>query len=270
MEVSEVADVGGAVGVRPPAGHAVLGVGGVGESLPGDGGIVQAEAEDVGAALRDVGDQWIVGVGHRPRRRVELGHRAAPPLGDELELAVAVELVAKEVSEADGLRPHAAADVGKRPLVDFEEPQLGIGVGEEGGGHPGHEVCAGAVVGEADPAPQGAGHDGRGGRLAVRAGDERGAQGQSPGQGRERARIDRGEQLPRQRRSPAAPGEPRDASRCARGRDFKREAHRGKSTSLERVNLRLSPGRGMPGPTRAPTLGRRTAARAPARKGRKQ
>ena len=48
----------------------------------------------------------------------------APAFGDELELAVAVELVAKEVPERDGTRPRAPDRLGQRALVDLEEAEL--------------------------------------------------------------------------------------------------------------------------------------------------
>ena len=61
---------------------------------------------------------------------------SAPAGGDELELAVAVELVAEEVAEEERPRPDAARDLRQRRLVDLEEPELGAVGGEEGGGDP--------------------------------------------------------------------------------------------------------------------------------------
>ena len=66
--------------------------------------------------------------------RIERAHSCAPALGDELELPVAVELVAEEVEEADGARPEAAGDLGQRGLVHLEEPELGaVGLEQRGG-----------------------------------------------------------------------------------------------------------------------------------------
>jgi hypothetical protein len=52
-------------------------------------------------------------------------HGLAPALGDLLELAVAVELVAEEVAEADRARPDPRGDVREARLVDLEQPELG-------------------------------------------------------------------------------------------------------------------------------------------------
>ena len=54
----------------------------------------------------------------------ELAHCRPPALGDVLQLAVAVELVPKEVPEADRPGPDTARDLRQSGLVDLEEPQL--------------------------------------------------------------------------------------------------------------------------------------------------
>ena len=76
-------------------------------------------------------------------RRGRSAAAAAPALGDELELAVAVELVAEEVAEADGPRLHARGDLGQGGLVDLEEPELGAPGLEQRGGDARDEVRAG-------------------------------------------------------------------------------------------------------------------------------
>ena len=50
--------------------------------------------------------------------------RGAPALGDQLELAVAVELVAEQVAEHDRARADAPRDLGQRGLVDLEQAEL--------------------------------------------------------------------------------------------------------------------------------------------------
>ena len=70
--------------------------------------------------------QRVVCVGDQPRRRCGSPPiSVAPALGDDLELAVAIELVAKQVPER---RPRAAADAShelrQRSLVDLEQPEL--------------------------------------------------------------------------------------------------------------------------------------------------
>ena len=69
-------------------------------------------------------DLRVVPVHDHRRVRRQLLHGRPPPLGDELELAVAVELVAEEVAEADHLRPHAPRHLRQSALVDLEEPEL--------------------------------------------------------------------------------------------------------------------------------------------------
>ena len=95
--VAEMADVRGCIVVGRPARAAVLRVGGMGEALAGDGRVVDPEPERLGTPARDVGQEWVVGVHDRPRRGIEVGDSRAPALGDVLELAVAVELIAEEV-----------------------------------------------------------------------------------------------------------------------------------------------------------------------------
>jgi hypothetical protein len=56
----------------------------------------------------------------------EGGDRVPPPRRDELELAVAVELVAEQVAEQQRLWAHAAGDLRERALVDLEQAELCI------------------------------------------------------------------------------------------------------------------------------------------------
>ena len=67
-----------------------------------------------------------------------------------LELAVAVELVAEEIAEADRPRLNAPDHLRQRRLVHLEQRELGSAGREQGGGHAGDEVRAGAVVREAE------------------------------------------------------------------------------------------------------------------------
>ena len=79
-----------------------------------------------GAAAREVADLRIVAVDDEHRVVRQRRGRRPPALGDVLELAVAVELVAEEVAEQDRARPDAAGDLRQRALVDLEQPQLGV------------------------------------------------------------------------------------------------------------------------------------------------
>jgi len=119
--VAEVAHVDLVVGVGRPAVAAVLGVGGVrepGESLRV---VVESVVEDgVPALAAEVGDQRVVGVEHEPRAARVGRHKLGPAVGQGLQLAVAVELVAKEVGEQVGARMDRRGDAWQPRLVDLE------------------------------------------------------------------------------------------------------------------------------------------------------
>ena len=87
---------------------------------------------------------------HSPRasRRVQAGNGVAPALGDVLELAVAVELVAEEVAEAHDARARAPHHLGQHELVDLEQSELRVVLGQEGRGDAGGEVRPRVVPGE--------------------------------------------------------------------------------------------------------------------------
>src|SRR5262249_35369477 len=121
----EVPDVRRVVRVGMPAAKAVLRVRGMLERRPGMRRVVDAEADDAGAVAPEVGDERVVRVQSERRCRVERGDGGAPPFGYGLELAVAVELVAEEVSQRDDAWPDAAHHLGQRGLVDLEERKIG-------------------------------------------------------------------------------------------------------------------------------------------------
>src|SRR5205814_7174083 len=102
--VPQVADVDSGVVVRRAAADAVLRVGRVLEGRPGPPRVVEPEDRRAGAGARELADLRVVAVDDERRVGVELGDRLPPPLCDELELAVAVELVAEQVAEAQGAR----------------------------------------------------------------------------------------------------------------------------------------------------------------------
>ena len=156
----------------------------------------------------------------------ERGDRLAPPLGDELELAVAVELVAEEVAEAERARPHAPRDLGQRGLVDLEEAELGVGRSEEGGGDAARRgsrptrLCASRTRGRRISAAIAA--------VVVFpfvAETSADALRQPRREPVDRAGIELREQLPRHRRSAAGADEPRQPRGAARGRDLEPERH---------------------------------------------
>ena len=99
--VAEVADVRGGVVVRRATADAVLRVGSVLERWAGHARIVETEGDAFRMRLGHRGELRVVGVVDESRLCSQSGHRVPPALGDQLELAVAVELVAEEVAEAD-------------------------------------------------------------------------------------------------------------------------------------------------------------------------
>ena len=90
--------------VRRAAADAVLRVGGVLQARACLPRVVEPEPQRALTPVGEVADHRIVGVHDERRRLRELCDRGAPALGHELELAVAVELVAEEVPERDGAR----------------------------------------------------------------------------------------------------------------------------------------------------------------------
>ncbi len=169
--VAEMADVGGRVHVRRPAAEAVLRVGRVLERGSRLRGVVDPERERPRAVAAEVADLRVVAVDDERRLR-QRGDRLAPAGGDELELAVAVELVAEEVREEQRLRTDATRDLGQRALVDLEQPELGVARLEQRRGDAGDEVRPGAVVRDAGERREQLGGHRRGRRLPVRRRDE--------------------------------------------------------------------------------------------------
>ena len=88
---AEMAEVDGVEDIRCAASAAVLGVGCVGHTGQGKRVVFDPVVERVGALAAEIGNQWVVGVQHEPLPAVDL----RPALADRLELAVAVELIAK-------------------------------------------------------------------------------------------------------------------------------------------------------------------------------
>ena len=108
---------------------------------------------------RDRSDAALVRLGHRRELRVvgvvdelrlrgQRRDRLAPALGDELELAVPVELIAEEIPEADRSRPEPSQELGQCALVDLEEPELRVAGAEQRRGDARDEIRARPVVRE--------------------------------------------------------------------------------------------------------------------------
>ena len=220
---AEVGEVGGLVGVGVAAAAAVLGVGRVLELGERERVVLDAEVERVAVAA-EVGDQRVVGVEHERGRLRQPGDDLGPAVGDDLELAVAVELVAEQVAEQHGARRELGRDRAEPELVDLEQPHVAPVRGQRGGDAAGH-VGAGAVVDEARAgAPEDARHHRRRRGLAVGGGDHDAAARQPRRQPRDRARLGAHEHLAGQRGA-AAPGEPRGGAGGARGEQPGRQPH---------------------------------------------
>ena len=166
--------------------------------------VVEAEAQDAGTSRVEITDDGVVGVDDERRLLGKRRDRLAPALRDELELAVAVELVSEEVAEEDCPGSGARDGLGERSFVHLQEPELGAVRGDERGGDAGEEVGARAVPGEAMRGTQDPGrHRGRG-RLPVRRRDECDTLPEPRGERIHRAGVDLPEELPGKRRTAAA------------------------------------------------------------------
>ena len=88
------------------------------------GVVLQPEVDHSRAASPEVGDQRIVGVQHEPRAGRRAGNELGPAVGDQLELAVAVELITEEVGQQQQPRPQLGGNARKPGLVDLEQAEL--------------------------------------------------------------------------------------------------------------------------------------------------
>ena len=108
------------------AAAAVLGIEGVLQLRQCLGGVLDPEVEDAlaGSLLgvaAEVGDQRVVGVEGEVGAAAQRRHGFGPVVGQDLHLAVAIELVAEEVAEHDQARLQLLGDAGQPGLVDLEE-----------------------------------------------------------------------------------------------------------------------------------------------------
>ncbi len=169
-------------------------------------GVVHAEVDTL-AVTCEVSDLRVVCVCDDPGVRIEVADQPAPALGDELELPVAVELVAKEVPETEGAGPETPGDVGKRRLINLEQAQIGAVRREQGGRDAGQEVRSRAVVGQSQLRRQDL-RDHRGSRrLPVRRRHDRRPLRQLRRESPDRARIENVQQLAGEGRATAGAGE---------------------------------------------------------------
>ena len=159
--VAEMAEVDRVEHIRRAAAAAVLRIGGVRHACQRERVVLDAEVEHRRVALTaEVGDRWIVGVEHERRVAGRSGvHGRVPAIGDRLELAVAIELVAEQVAEQDRARVQLGGERVEPQLVDLEQAELArdaparAGGGEQRGGDPSGHVRPGLVVHRATRRP---------------------------------------------------------------------------------------------------------------------
>ncbi len=231
--VAEMTDIGRGELVRATAADAVPRVRGVLERRPCLPRVVEPVGDGVLTDVRQVADLRVVPVHDQGRAGLEPGDGRAPALGHELELAVAVELVAKEIPEQERPRADAACDLRQRALVHLEQAELGVPGAEQGGGDARDQVGAGSVPGEPSRT-QDLRHHRRRRRLAVRRRHERDAGGKPGREGVDRGGIELPEELPRQRRAAARTCELRQARSGSRGKRFHGKSRAHASPSLPR------------------------------------
>ena len=185
--------------------------------------VVEPEHHGTRPFRSDLAELGVVAVRHQQRLRRQSARHLAPAPGNQLQLAVAVELVAKQVPERDGAGLDAARHLGQRCLVHLEQPQFGIPGGDERRGDPGDEVRAGPVVGQPDGRLQDPRSHRGGRRLAVRGRDQRRALRQTGGEAVDRTRIQLPEQLPGQGGAAPGAGEAREPGGGAGKADLEHE-----------------------------------------------
>ena len=218
--VAEVTDVGRRVVVGVPADDAVLGVGRVLQCRTGLARVVEAVDDRSRARARELAELRIVAVHDERRNGVELLDGASPALGHELELPVAVELVAEQVAEEDRARAHATRDLRQCSLVDLEQAELGTVSVEQGRRDTRDEICSRAVPGQSGSAGEDPRQHCARRRLAVRRRHECSPLRQSGGKASQRGGIEPPEQLAGQRRAAASSGKARKTSDRACGGDL--------------------------------------------------
>ena len=165
----------------------------------------------------------VVGVVDQFRVLWQMGHGTAPALGDELELAVTVELVAEEVPEANRSRPQASHELRESRLVHLEQAQVCVARAEQRGGDTGNEIRSSRVVGELVPRPEDLCHHRGRGRLAVGGRQDGGPVGESRGEAVDGAAVELGEEFPGDRGAATNSDSSRECCNAACKRDLERE-----------------------------------------------
>ena len=227
---AEVSKVDRLVDVRGAAVAAVLGVRRVLHLRDCQRPILDPEVRDRAALPAEIGDQRVVGVERQRGRGRQCRHHRRPAVGDRLQLAVAIELVAEQVAEQHASRLERGHDRVHPELVDLEQAELPVDLATPAGGiqqrrrdATGH-VGAGAIGDHpAALAPEDRGDHRRRRRLPVGRRDHRRAVGQSRGQTSDRVGRQTREQLARQAGAAATAGASRQPSDGPRRGDLRVE-----------------------------------------------
>jgi hypothetical protein len=251
--VPEVGEVRGVVGVGVPAAAAMLGVGGVLELGQGEAVVVDAEVERL-LVPAQVRHQRVVGV--EDEMLLSLDH-LGPAIGDRVELAVAVELVAEQVAEQERAGVQGGGDARQPELVDLEQSRVPVHAaaatcrreqrGRDASGH----VGAGAVVDQpgARSLQHGRCHGG-GGRLAIGRGDHDRPAREPAGQLTDRIGLEAEEHATREGGAAPAPGRPRHRAGELRGGQLRAQEGQGTRTAIAPGRIRTVIGRS---PTGSPS-----------------
>ena len=131
----------------------------MGHAAQRDAVVLHAEVRDRAGApagcphAAEVGDERVVGVEHELRGG-RGGHGRRPAVGDRLELAVAVQLVAEQVGQQQGARAELRDDAVQPELVDLEQAGVAVdavaaGGAEQHAGDPAGHVRSRPVVDQA-------------------------------------------------------------------------------------------------------------------------
>ena len=186
----------------------------------------------------------------------------APALGDQLELAVAVELVAEEVAEADGTRPDAPQHLRQRRLVDLEEAELGAAGREEGGGDARRRGSRRSGCARAGSAGAGSRRPSRRSSSCRSSRRSTAAPGGQPGgEPVDRARVELREELARHGHSGAGADEARERGDTARGANLDGQTHAREGTRQAGYLVRVNRARAvltLPGEVSRPGSGLRS------------
>ena len=207
--------------------------------------VLDPEVQRARALAAQIGDQRVIGVEHE-LARLQVGR---PAVGDRLELAVAVELVAEQVAKQDRARVQLRGERVEPQLVDLEQSKLALdravrtSRAQERGGDPSGHVRALGVVHEREASVlEDAGSHRGGRRLAVRGRDQRAASTKASAELADRIAVEPDQDLAgRARRATAA--HPRQPCDGARERKLRRQRRRHPRGALPKAASAL-PSRG--------------------------